>query len=483
MKRLLTLALLALASMAGMVQAQQSNLLYGSDRIPQANTLNPAFFPNTNKFYLALPGVNLMAGLPVSYADVFKYDAASNTTTINANSIMDSLAHNGLLRTNLNLYAIGFGMKLGQGFVTASVQAKMNARAGFPSGILDFAMHGNMNNLGEGNELYLIDGSLLNAQLYGEAAIGYARKIGDFTVGAKAKMLLGYADLSTQGTQATLYTAEDLSSLRADLNIRANMSTALTGFRINDDFSVTTDGLGVNYFPENRGFAFDLGGRYQNRLFDISASILDLGGTIHWKENVQTLRSAHNENSVSFNGIDVSGMITNGQFNDTIFKPYMDSLMSMIETQMVDGEEYTSKVPTKFNAAAFVKPLNSFKAGVIFYGELDPVIRQVRREGNTDLGAFASNTTLMANLNLKNWVELMVSFSVVGNGQKVNWFNPGVGVNLSLFKTVQFYAIMDYMSSIYLVDMKSFNMYAGLNLLIGNRFKERSTEQKGETIL
>ena len=57
-----------------------------------------------------------------------------------------------------------------------------------------------------------------------------------------------------------------------------------------------------------------------------------------------------------------------------------------------------------------------------------------------------------------------------------DWVNPGVGVSLSLFKSLQLYTLFDYVSSMYLVDGKSFRFFFGLNLVLGHERKNIKTE-------
>ena len=56
-----------------------------------------------------------------------------------------------------------------------------------------------------------------------------------------------------------------------------------------------------------------------------------------------------------------------------------------------------------------------------------------------------------------------------------DWVNPGVGVSLSLFKSLQFYALFDHVSDMYLVDGKSFRFFFGINLMLGHERKPKKT--------
>ena len=80
---------------------------------------------------------------------------------------------------------------------------------------------------------------------------------------------------------------------------------------------------------------------------------------------------------------------------------------------------------------------------------------------------FRFNTTLSAGVNVFNWLEFIIGSSVVFDGGKADFFNPGAGVVISLGTALQTYLMADYVSSIYALDSKAFNLKFGFNLVIG----------------
>ena len=76
-------------------------------------------------------------------------------------------------------------------------------------------------------------------------------------------------------------------------------------------------------------------------------------------------------------------------------------------------------------------------------------------------------------LNVFDWIELILGTSLVFDGNKADFFNPGAGFVLSIGTAVQGYLIADYISNIYITDAKAFNLKFGLNLLIGNGGRKR----------
>ena len=208
-------------------EAQTSSIIYGSTRNPLMNAVNPAFFPNHSRFYMALPSANIGLNSPLSFSGLFQYDSTSNTTIINANNILDSLADNGNIKFSTTVNGFGFGLDFNHFFITASAIAKVDLGFSLPNGIVTFLSEGNYGHTGD-NYLELIDGDLIAARAYAEAAVGIGIRISDrFTVGARAKFLMGYLDLSNNGSSTRLYTAEDYSSITGVANINMNLTSIL----------------------------------------------------------------------------------------------------------------------------------------------------------------------------------------------------------------------------------------------------------------
>ena len=88
--------------------------------------------------------------------------------------------------------------------------------------------------------------------------------------------------------------------------------------------------------------------------------------------------------------------------------------------------------------------------------------------GNNVRNTFRFNTTATFGVKLLNRIEVIGGTSVVYDSKKFDFFNPGVGVILTPAATIQIYAMVDYVSSMYLTESKAFNLKFGTNLLIGN---------------
>ena len=151
----------------------------------------------------------------------------------------------------------------------------------------------------------------------------------------------------------------------------------------------------------------------------------------------------------------------------------------MVNPAYGEWESYTTQLPTKFNASAFFKATEWLKVGAIFHGELDLEALKAQRHSGLEYNPFRCRTSLMATLSVGDWLELMGSAAIVADGRSVSWFNPGAGVSVSLFRGLQVYAMLDYISNIYLVDAKAFSVSAGINLRVANdRFRWRRQKEQ-----
>ncbi|MBQ9474150.1 MAG: hypothetical protein IJU81_07045 [Bacteroidales bacterium] len=470
--RHLSLALAALFLLAaGRLSAQESTILTTSTQLPQINYFNPACFPTSGMFYLSLPNINVNFVSPVSMNNIMQYDPERDKTVININNILDTLALGDFSRLRSSFHLIGFGFRLKNCIVTFSSQLRLDGTVGIPYGIFNAMRTGNMSNRGTGKELKLVDGSLFSMCAYAEYGLGFGYSLdkyripGHLTVAVKPKLLVGYHNINTVNTDMSLYTSEDLSTLR--LNVAYQLMTSSVLSFNNGRFGVS------DFMPDNRGFALDLGASYTWRHFEFGASILDIGG-IHWRDNVKILTPEGGEGQFTFTGLDVTGLITGGQIDSNYIPALYDTVMMRVRPVSSEGEPYYQSIPTKFNLSAAYRYKKLLKAGLTFHGEL--------YNGN-----FCHTTVLSGDVNLLDRLELTAGFSVIHNGTYTDWFNPGIGLNITLIKALQLFAMIDYTSSLYMFDAKAVNVYGGINLLLvpGGLFKsieetQPKTQKPGE---
>lgn len=471
-KRIALFTVLAIALCAP-VKAQfneSNNLFYHALRTPQSNIYNPALFPTNTSFYLALPGVDFQFGSPLPLKNIIYYDKASQHTLINLDTILHGLnGENFRMATNINL--LGFGFKVNNMFFTFNTRLMNTVNFGLPVSTVNALTQGNIDETGAPIQTVdVLNGDILNATSYLETAIGAAYNFEslNLTVGARAKLLFGVINIQTDNTKVVLNTESGLDSVSARLYYEIQAATAAPYDTIHNQFTINAgDILG----SANTGFAFDLGAKYDWGPFSFSASILDLSGGIHWKNNVVTFRPKNGAGSVEFDGIDISSILNHGSFNADSLTQYLQNQLSGMTPTRKDSGDYWFAIPTKINLGASYSFAKIFRAGLLFHGQLDRGLfcKSTKLSGlDVDVpNTFRWNTTLSVGANIFNWAEVIVGSSIVYDGDGMDFFNPGAGIILTPATIVQLYVMADYISSIYVVDSKGFNLKFGLNILLG----------------
>lgn len=456
--QLITFALLAVLTVIPMrSEAQQLNdnsIFYHSFRSPYVSHYNPTLFPKDANWYVSLPRIGLGAALPISYNDLgLRYDAQRDVTVLNLNNLIDKLQQTGFgLDIDANVDLLGVGFKIAD-IVNVNIASgvKIDANVDVPLGILDLITEGNT---GENQHMDFGNLETAHVQAYGYLSIGGGVKIPTLpiTVGARANILNGIAIASLNNLSVDLTTAEDMSYMQvaSDFLVR---TAGITHLKVGD--SLNFDWNPQIAFPSNYGFTFDLGAKAELGIFDFSLSLLDIGPGIKWSEDPTIVVPKHQESTITFDGIDLTGVLHGGELDTAYLNSFKDSLMNMIDYTS-QAEPFTRSLPTRAYFGTSATFNDMVRVGYMFYG-------------NWSKGAlketFRCNHTLSAHLNLANWFELSLANSITYDGLNHSIFNPGIAATLALGEVVQIYAAADFVSNIYLAQMKSVHAYIGFNIV------------------
>lgn len=483
--RIIAIAAALLIAVGAQAQYNETNnLFYHAFRTPQSNLLNPALYPTNNTFYLQLPSLGVHFGSPLAINDIARLDTTASgdiNTVIDINKMLAAITIDNDFRFGTDINIFGFGFKTGNTFVTANVRMMNSINVGLPISTINALLRGNVDAYGNPiREVNLVDGDLLNFTNYLEAGIGAGHFIEsiNLTVGGRAKLLYGVANLQTDNTRAILITDDDFESVGVDLyyEIQGGSAVAVDS----NGVRMTSVGELLNVFKANTGLSFDIGAKYDVGPFSFSASIIDLTAGIHWKRNTTVVTPEGGHTTVTFDGQEVTGMLNGGNLNsDSLTAYYQDVINGFAPT--ANGGEYWSSIPTKLNIGASYNFGKMFRAGLLLHGQFDRGLLSKKNTYNLDLGikipnTFRFNSTLTLGIDIFNWTEVLVGSSVVYDGQHVDFFNPGIGLVLSPFKIFQFHVMADYISSIYLADAKAFNVKFGFSMLFGNGGKDKISQ-------
>ncbi|MBO4599849.1 MAG: hypothetical protein J5641_03825 [Bacteroidales bacterium] len=463
---IILIALMAGVAMGTGAQAQQitdNAVFYHSIRSPWSNSLNPALFPSESGWYMTTAKTSVQLALPMSYEDFgLRYDPERGVSVLDLNHVLDQLRVNGChFDHNTDVNLLGFGFTIGDKLhLTASAGVKYLTSFTVPLGFIDLLTEGNL------NEPYHIDfgaSDIFNGQMYGYASVGAAFRLPLFplTIGARVNVLDGLTAVSVDNLSLDLTTSEDVSMLRLSSNYLVHTAgVTKVSFDREGGFSFDYEDI-LKYFPQNFGFTFDIGAKLKVNIFDLSLSIVDIGPGVHWVQNPLTIVPKEKDVTITFDGIDLSTLLTNGVVDTSFISRFKDSALAMID-YVTEENDYWYTVPTRMYLGASVSLGKLVRAGYLFQGQWINGWFNNHRSGSNH---FACNNTLSAHVNLFNWMELSAANSFTYDGNKVSWLNPGFAVTVSPGRKLQVFAAIEYLSSMRLVEVKAAHVMFGINMV------------------
>ncbi|MBR1799252.1 MAG: hypothetical protein IJ761_05060 [Bacteroidales bacterium] len=485
MKHTKTLVFAVLLLLGTGVKAQYApanNLEYHSFRNPNANDLNPAFFPIRNSIFVRLPQMGFEMGMPFAISDVLHYDRETQTTVLNFNDMLNALHADNDIRSAFDVEVLGAGAKFGSLFVTFNTRLHADFNLGLPVQSLTTLEQGNYNDDGSSNnELVVLDGDLLSTQAYAEVALGAAYKLPmiDLTVGARAKLLYGMFNMQTANSRVSLTTSDNADTLTARINYQLQQAGAVQYDTSAHEMIFNRNEL-FDLSHANSGLAFDLGAKYKLGPFTFSFALNDISRGIHWQQNVNTITPRGGAATVQFTGIDISEMLVDGRVNTDTLTTLLNEKIDELQPQFTQNAgSYWSPIPTKIMIGASYSMGSLLRAGLLLHGQWDRGIFSID-ESSSALGlpkidnTFRFNTTASVGVNLSDWFEVIVGSSLVYDGEHIDLFNPGCSMIFSAFGAAQIYFTVDYVSSIFFTDFKAFHFKSGMNVMIGRGNKNKS---------
>ena len=281
-----------------------------------AQTVSPVDFMRMNPYQMKanpaadLPYESVMSlvvgniGLNVQnttlrYDNLFDFDAQGRPTTLNLRQFANSLKESNFLGFDAHVDLFTLYRRLNRGMLTINYGVKAQGDATLNDGLFKLLGYGNGAFVGENNPAQIdMD---INAQAYQELAVGYQWNVDEkLSLGGRAKLLFGLANITTDAFDAKLYTDADTYALRWEENIAMRMAMPSAIYARNGQ--LMTDGpFNVGELFRNPGFGIDFAAEYRfDDRFSAVAAVHDLG-FIHW----------------GLNDIEVQGQINDaGQFYD-----------------------------------------------------------------------------------------------------------------------------------------------------------------------
>ena len=422
--------------------AQNTNTLYFMNEIAERNNLNPAFTPSCNFYFdfIFLPNTYFGFGNDNFILRDFIYNQNGKTQSfLNSEESLEHFFNNlqptTTMNFNYNLNILSFGFQVKKNYFTFDLGLNMDAATYVPSDILKFALYGtpDPNNVNTFNFSQLG----VDASLYSNLAVGYMYQINkQLTVGAKIKLLMGYANVNTNINKLNLNASRQEWSLETDGTVNASLPVRFNMLENGGiDFgslqlNSTNELLELLYKPAGIGAAIDLGVKYEPiKNLVVSASVTDLG-MIYWNRNSI---SASMQGSHSIDKL-IDYTIGDTLSTDAIMNQFTELGNEILGTMRTDGEN---------------KPYKSMLRGSFFVGAEYGILKNRISFGVVNRLKFKNThlqneLTAAVNFRPAHWFNASLSHSFI-NGR---WGTLGLGLNLKM-GIMNLFIIADYIPTSY----------------------------------
>ena len=459
------LAILALMSAVVSVGAQEVSPVDFMRFNPYQMNANPATdLPYESVMSLVIGNIGLdMQNTTLRYDNLFNFNAQGRPVSINLRQFANSLKSDNFLGLNVNVDLFTLYRRLNKGMLTINYGIKAQADTKFNDGLFKLLGYGNGAFVGESNPVKVnMD---VNAVGYQEFAVGYQINVTDqLSLGGRAKLLFGVANVSTDVAEAQLYTDPESYALRLRENIA--IKTALpNAVYVNEAGELKGDGpFSMGELFRNPGFGIDFAAEYRfNDRFTTVAAVHDLG-FIHWGKNNISISSKINDmgqfyedGDFLFSGLDweqLQLISSDLEYREA----FLDTLKQYFQLEFAPLEKYNT-------------PLNT---SVLLRGnyDLDVHNRFSAQVQGCFLGSgFRPALTLAYNGCFFEKLDVCATYTMMPH----SFDNIGLGISGRLFKTCNIYLTTNNLIGFF----KPLNMSA-LNAQLGIVFVLRPEDKNYE---
>lgn len=332
--------------------AQNSQILYDFDEVPQTLLLNPG----SDYSHDAFIGVPLLSGISghggvtnLSVHDIFADDGRSINDKIR--EVINKLQNDDsfILNEKIDLLHTGFKLKNGD-VLSAGIYQEFDFMFYYPKEIVQFAYEGTATL----NQEFSIDGLNFKTDVIGVFHVGISHPIDEkLTIGGRLKFYSGILNAQTKNNRGTFHTSLGTDNLYRHhlLNVDATLQTSGIIF---DNYEEIDHKYYLKrmFSFKNPGIGFDLGFTYKpDDQWKITGSVLDIG----FIKNKDEVFSYYARGSVETEGIELQFDSDNPQ---DYWKEFLDDLENKLPIDTLHTK-YNSYRPIKVNSAikySFGKP-------------------------------------------------------------------------------------------------------------------------------
>lgn len=460
------LATMVVAFVLGSVQAQTVSPVDFMRLNPYQINANPAAdlpYESVMSILLGNTGLDVQTST-LRYDNLFEFDAYGCPTMVNLRQFANSLEKDNYLGLNTNIDFFTLYRRLNKGMLTLDYGVKLQSDAKFSDGLFKLLGYGNSAFVGEDNPASLdLD---VNALAYQEVALGYQINVNDnLSLGGRAKMLFGLANVTTDACKAQLFTDPDTYALRLKENValKAGLPDVIC---VKDGKLMGNGRFSVKDLFCNPGFGIDLGAEYRfNDQFSMVAAVNDLG-FIHWglnniglKSQVDSVGQFYDNGDFLFNGLSVEQLelITADASYSGLF---LDSLKQYFHLEFAPMEAYNTMLNTN----------------VLLRGnyDLDSHNRFSAQVQGRFLGSgFRPAMTLAYNGSFYEKLDVCVTYTMMPH----SYDNIGLGISGRLFRTCNIFLASNNVIGFFKpLNSSAMNVQLGLVFVLRPEFKNTEYE-------
>ena len=373
-------------------------------------------------------------------------------------NLLDLLEDDNYFAINASHNLNTLGIRAGNGTISYNHNFRVIGYTSFNYCLFKLMALGNKEFLGEDNPATVrFD---WDTQMFHEYALGYQLNVTDWlSIGARAKLLFGIADLSTDAFEMMLYTDPDDNTVyfKEDVTMRFSLPRK---FQL-EDGSMTANGpFGLSDFYHNPGFGIDLGISARiNERFAVTAAVNDIGH-IRWKQNNMRLTGRlsedgayYEEDALAFDGIDAEHL--KRFFKDKEYRnAVMDTLSDCFDFQTNHWEPYNTKLPTSFLVRGSFDLTENHRFITQFQGCF-------RSDGFRPAFTMAYNGCFLGKFDISGTCTMM----------RGSLLNLGAGIGFK-FGAFQMYVATSNFLNLKVGGQKSRNYQAGIVFTIGPKDKD-----------
>ncbi len=402
--------------------AQQEQSLNFMTNTWQAHLTNPALLPS-KKLSIALPSVYFNINSPeLVLNDLIINENGSRNLYLNKLYAPErpNLTH---INGHVQVQTLGIAFPVTDKLSLSIYQAgTANPSVTYRRDLAQLFFKGNADFLGK----TVAFGSSTNGDLRSEIGIGATYHLPVFTIGGRIKFHSGIAAIFTESDKL------DITFNQTDYSLKFNTNFSVISYSPNKITNIrqSLDVVNQGLFSKNNGVSFDLGGSMKLGKIQINASLIDIAGTINWKDNAKSYAS---RGEYTFKGKDINNFNQFFKIDSLSSQTFIDTLKKVVGLVETTGDiSYTQKLPMKLYISGSYQFNDKLSLGALLYNESGG--------STTSQTGFAVDATVQA-IDIPKILKVRAGLTYGLRNGKFN--NLGAHVTVNAFKVFQVFAVTD----------------------------------------